>query len=352
MTHAAGTDGTASLQQQVRAAVESKTSLAVHGGDTKKFLGRRIEAEPLDMREHSGIVHYDPAELVLTARCGTALKDVEAALEERGQILACEPPHFGDDATFGGMVAAGLSGPRRPWSGAVRDFVLGCRVIDGRARVLRFGGEVIKNVAGYDVSRLLTGSFGCLALLTEVSMKVLPRAQECRTLRIDMDAAEALRRLALWSREPLPITAACHDGQALCVRLEGGHGSVRAGAARLGGEHIDNSFWSALREHQLPFFQGSRPLWRLSLPPATKPLGLAGDVLIDWAGAQHWLLTDEPAATIREAAVRARGSAICYRGHGTPFHPLTEPLLALHRRLKSNFDPLGLFNPGRLYAEL
>lgn len=344
--------GIESLQEQVRAAMEAKTPLAVRGSDSKKFLGRMNEAEPLDMRGHSGIVHYDPAELVMTARCGTPLQDIEAALDERGQLLACEPPHFGERATFGGMVAAGLSGPRRPWAGAVRDFVLGCRVIDGRARALRFGGEVIKNVAGYDVSRLMTGSFGCLALLTEVSMKVLPKPQERHTLRIDMDVSEALRRLALWSREPLPITGACHDGNSLFVRLEGGHGSVRASAARLGGAQADNAFWSALREHAHPFFEGPRPLWRLSLPPATQPLDLPGDVLIDWAGAQHWIRTDAPAATIRQAAARAQGSAICYRGHPEPFHPLTEPLLALHRRLKSQFDPLGLFNPGRLYANL
>jgi glycolate oxidase FAD binding subunit len=348
----AGTDATASLQQQVRAAMDAKTALAVRGSDSKKFLGRPPEAEPLDMRAHSGIVHYDPAELVLTARCGTSLKDIEAALEARGQLLPSEPPHFGEHATFGGMVAAGLSGPRRPWAGSVRDFVLGCRVIDGRARVLRFGGEVIKNVAGYDVSRLMTGSFGCLALLTEVSMKVLPKPQECHTLRIEMDVTEALRRLAHWSREPLPITGACHDGKALHVRLEGGHGSVRASAARLGGTQVDNEFWTELREHKHPFFAGTRPLWRLSLPPATKPLDLPGDVLIDWAGAQHWVRTDAPAATIRQAAARAQGSAICYRGHDDTFHPLTESLLALHRRLKSQFDPFGLFNPGRLYANL
>jgi glycolate oxidase FAD binding subunit len=355
-------DRTLSLQDQVRAAFDAGTPLTIRGGDTKRFLGRPRPpagaAATLDTRPHAGIVHYDSSELVLTARCGTALEEVELALAARGQMLPCEPPHFGAGATFGGMVAAGLSGPRRPWSGAVRDFVLGCRIIDGRARAMRFGGEVLKNVAGYDISRLLTGSFGCLALLTEVSMKVLPKPLHQCTLRIDIDVGEALRRLSGWAREPLPLTGACHDGSALHVRLEGGHGSVEAGAARLGGRRLDDAFWVALREQQLPFFQDARPLWRLSLPAATAPLAIAGEVLVDWAGAQHWLRTEADAATVREAATRAGGSAIAYRRQSqgslddAPFQPPSEPLLALHRRLKAHFDPRGLFNPGRLYASL
>jgi len=347
-----------SLRECVRAAFDAGTPLAIHGGNTKRFLGAasRGTAFALDMRAHSGIVHYDPAELVLTARCGTRLEDIEAVLAERGQMLACEPPHFGANATFGGMVAAGLSGPRRPWVGAVRDFVLGCRVIDGEGHAMRFGGEVIKNVAGYDVSRLMTGSFGCLALLTEVSMKVLPKPSHQYTLCLDIDVGDALRRLSGWAREPLPITGACHDGSALMVRLEGGRGSVDAGAARLGGRQVDDAFWTELREHRLPFFAGSLPLWRLSLPPATAPLDLSGEVLVDWGGAQHWLRTAADAATVRHAAAQAGGSAIVYRGHDTaadaPFQPLSEPLLALHQRLKQRFDPRGLFNPGRLYPAL
>jgi glycolate oxidase FAD binding subunit len=354
-------DCTRSLTDQVRAAFDAGTPLAIRGGETKRFLGRQSPAESttLDMRPHRGIVHYDSSELVITARAGTALEEVELTLAARGQMLPCEPPHFGAGATFGGMVAAGLSGPRRPWSGAVRDFVLGCRIIDGSARAMRFGGEVLKNVAGYDVSRLLTGSFGCLALLTEVSMKVLPKPLEHCTLRLDIDVGEALGRLAGWAREPLPLTAACHDGSALYVRLEGGHGSVQAGAARLGGQCIDAGFWVELREHTLPFFHGARPLWRLSLPPATAPLSIPGEVLVDWGGAQHWLRTDADAVSVREAAARAGGSAMAYRrpacrdgGDDAPFHAPSEPLLALHRRLKGHFDPRGLFNPGRLYANL
>ncbi len=323
------------------------------GGGTKRFLGRVVEGTPIDVRPHRGIVNYDPAELVLTARCGTPLAEIEAALDERGQMLACEPPHFGPDATFGGAIASGLSGPRRPWSGAVRDHVLGCRLIDGQARVMRFGGEVIKNVAGYDVSRLLTGSYGCLGILTEVSMKVLPKPLFRKTLRLDMSAVQAVERLAEWARTPLPITGACHYDAALFVRLEGGRGSVDAGAARIGGCRVDDGFWTELREHRLRFFEGAQPLWRLSLPPSTPPVELPGQVLLDWGGAQHWLRTGANAAQVRRAAERLRGSAIAYRGcDSEPFHPLSGPLLVLHRQLKEKFDPRGIFNRGRLYATL
>ncbi len=342
------------LQDRVRAARADDTPLAIRGGNSKHFLGRTVDGVALDTREHRGIVSYEPSELVLTARAGTPLAEVEAALTKRGQMLPSEPPHFGA-ATFGGMVAAGLSGPRRPWSGSVRDFVLGCRLIDGQARHLRLGGEVMKNVAGYDVSRLLTGSYGTLGLITEISMKVLPVPLHRRTLRIVIDAAEALRRLADWASQPLPISGACHDGNALMLRLEGGHGSVDASSSRLGGEIVDDAFWTQLRELQLPFFAGDAPLWRIALPMTRQLPALPGEVLIDWAGAQLWLRSEDSAAAIRNAVTELGGHAECWRGAtaaDTPFHPLPPALLALHRRIKQQFDPQGLFNPGRLYAEL
>lgn len=347
------TDFSESLRDQVRDAHDRKEALQLRGGSTKQFLAQELNGLPLDLRPHSGIVHYDPSELVLTARCGTPLRDIEASLEERGQMLAYEPPYFGDQATFGGMVATGLSGPRRPWSGAVRDYVLGCRLIDGQGRVMRFGGEVIKNVAGYDLSRLLTGSFGCLALLLEVSVKVLPRPRHRCTLRLTIDVHESLERLAGWRRTPMPITGACHDGHSLFIRLEGGVASVGAAARSAGGEPVDDRFWTELREHRLPFFSGSDSLWRLSLPPGTGPLDVSGQYLIDWAGAQHWLRTNASGGAIRDAAVRAGGSAIGYRTkEPNRFHPLSHPLFDLHRRLKERFDPEGIFNPGRLYMGL
>jgi glycolate oxidase FAD binding subunit len=344
----------ARLQQQIRAAASAGIALSIRGGGSKSFLGRRCDGLVLDTREHRGIVHYDPTELVMTARAGTPLAEVEAALAERGQMLACEPPHFSAGSTFGGMVAAGLSGPRRPWSGAVRDFVLGCRLIDGQARHLRFGGEVMKNVAGYDLSRLIAGSFGCLGVLTEVSIKVLPEPLHRLSLRLQLDTAESLRRLAAWASQPLPISGASHDGAALMLRLEGGHGSVNASAARLGGEIVDDSFWPRLRDLQLAFFDGPLPLWRISLPTRKRlPEGLPGALLIDWAGAQCWLRSDADAARIRSIVAAAGGHAAQWRGgEDSPFHPLPAGLFALHQRLKAQMDPKGIFNPGRLYPGL
>lgn len=345
-------DCSQALLERVRAAIADGTPLSIRGGESKRFLGRAVDGQPLDTRAHRGIVHYDPTELVLTARAGTPLAEVEAVLAGQGQMLPSEPPHFGEAATLGGMVAAGLSGPRRPWAGAVRDFVLGCRLIDGQGRHLRFGGEVMKNVAGYDVSRLMAGSFGGLGVLTEVSMKVLPIPQETRSLRLELGVAEALERLAAWAGRPMPISAACHDGEALMLRLEGGRGSVEASARQIGGDALDGGFWPALREQRLPFFDGERPLWRLSLPPATPWLDLPGAVLLDWGGAQRWLRSEAEAAPIRELAGAAGGHAEQWRGTGnSPFHPLPAPLMALHRRLKAQLDPQGLFNPGRLYPE-
>jgi glycolate oxidase FAD binding subunit len=232
-------DASAALLEQVNHALNSSTALRIQGGNSKAFLGRRVDGEVLDTRAHRGIVSYDPTELVITARAGTPLVELEAALDEAGQMLTCEAPHLTEDATVGGMLAAGLSGPRRPWSGAVRDLVLGTRLITGMGKHLRFGGEVMKNVAGYDLSRLLAGSFGCLGVITEVSLKVLPKPRQTISLRLQMDAAQALQKLAEWGQQPIPLSAASHDGQALHLRLEGGVGSGAAALVRLGGERVE-----------------------------------------------------------------------------------------------------------------
>ena len=269
-------------------------------------------------------------------------------------MLPCEPPHLGEGATVGGMIAAGLSGPRRPWSGSVRDFVLGTRVITGLGKHLRFGGEVMKNVAGYDLSRLMAGSFGCIGVITEVSLKVLPKPRLCRSLRVEMPVERALLKLAEWGQQPVPITAASHDGQALHLRLEGGEGSVNAACDRIGGETLDVGYWNELREQRLGFFGDARPLWRLSLPTDTPVLALPGEQLIDWAGAQRWLKSDADAQTIPAIVSEVGGHAICFTAGATtsPFQPLGEPLLRYHRQLKTALDPQGAFNPGRLYSEV
>ncbi|HSP59020.1 MAG TPA: glycolate oxidase subunit GlcE, partial [Halomonas sp.] len=265
--------------------------------------------------------------------------------------------HFGDDATVGGMVATGLSGPRRPWAGSVRDFVLGTRIINREGVEQRFGGEVMKNVAGYDLSRLMVGAQGTLGLITEVSLKVLPRPAATRSLRLELPLQEALAKLAEWGRQPLPITAAAwHDG-ALALRLEGGPSSVAATRERLGGEDLEDPYWEALREQRLEFFSpdDARPLWRLSLPHNTPVIDLPGvnesDVLYDWASTQRWLRSELDAEAIRLACARADGHATCLTpGLDSPFTPLAPVVAKYHRNLKNELDPKGIFNPGRLYA--
>ena len=345
-------DAGAELLQQVEHALRSHVPLRIQGGNSKAHLGRDVGGQLLDTRAHRGIVTYDPTELVITARAGTPLAELNATLDAAGQMLPCEPPHSDDGATLGGMVAAGLSGPRRPWAGSVRDYVLGTRVITGHGKHLRFGGEVMKNVAGYDLSRLMAGSFGCLGLLTEVSLKVLPKPRHSLSIALEMNSKQALLKLAEWGQQPIPISAASHDGQRLHLRLEGGEGSVTAAHDRLGGELLDASYWSELDAHRLAFFADARPLWRLSLPTHTGPLSLPGEQLIDWGGAQRWLKSTADAKTIRTIARQFKGHATCHANAEQPFQPLAAPLLRYQQSLKSQLDPQGIFNPGRMYAEI
>lgn len=355
-----GTDLGAELLARVQHALAERTPLHIHGGGTKAFYGRPVEGAPLDTRGHRGIVSYDPTELVITARAGTPLAELEAALDAADQMLACEPPHFGPGATVGGMVAAGLSGPRRPWVGSVRDFVLGCRVITGAGKHLRFGGEVMKNVAGYDVSRLVAGSLGTLGILLEVSLKVLPRPLDEATLRFELDEASALRRLNEWGGQPLPVSASLWSEGVLHLRLSGAEAAVRAAIARLGGEVLDeagsSALWTAVREQSATTFAltADEVLWRLSLPSTAPALELPGRQTVEWGGALRWLASTGDAAPIRARAAQLGGHAAAFRGgdrKGEVFQPLSAPLATVHRRLKQAFDPAGIFNPGRLYPE-
>ncbi|BCF93355.1 MULTISPECIES: glycolate oxidase subunit GlcE [Paraburkholderia] len=347
-------DDSARLVAQVQHAIAQHTPLRIRGSDSKRFLGRDVQGEELDTRSHRGIVTYDPTELVITARAGTPLVELNAALDDADQMLPCEPPLFDGKGTLGGAVATGLSGPRRPWAGSMRDFVLGCRVITGDGDHLRFGGQVMKNVAGYDMSRLLAGSFGSLGVLTEVSLKVLPKPRERRSFALTLGADEALRELSAWRKAALPVSGACYVDGRLYVRLEGGSGSVKSAVDRIGGDEIDCAFWDALRDHRLPFFADTRPLWRVSLPNATPLMQLPGDVLIDWAGAQRWVKSDASAAEIRQLAHAAGGHATCFTpsSEREPFQPLAAPLLRYQHQLKRRLDPNGVLNPGRLYADL
>ncbi|GAB3397970.1 glycolate oxidase subunit GlcE [Massilia agilis] len=343
------------FKEQVCAAAANKRALRIRGGGTKDWYGQTLDGEILDTRAHTGIVDYEPTELVITARCGTPLAEIEAVLAERNQMLAFEPPHFGAGATFGGAIAAGLSGPRRANSGAARDFVLGATIMDGKGEVLRFGGQVMKNVAGYDVSRLMAGSLGTLGLLLELSVKVLPRAFRETTLRFDISEIEALRKLNEWGGQPLPISASCWIDGVLTLRLSGAQAAVDAAVKSLGGQVVENAdpFWASLREQQHAFFAGEGALWRLSVPSTTSVLG--GSQLIEWGGAQRWLRAgaDEASAqAIRATAAACGGHATLFRGGDKSvgvFQPLAPAVAKIHARLKAAFDPAHIFNPGRMY---
>jgi glycolate oxidase FAD binding subunit len=347
------------LQERIRDAAASGTALCLRGGGSKDFYGNAPRGEVLDTRGYAGIVAYEPTELVVTARCGTSLLELEENLSKHHQFLPFEPPHFADAATVGGCVAAGLSGPRRASAGALRDYVLGAKLIDGRGNLLGFGGQVMKNVAGYDVSRLLAGSLGTLGLIAEVSIKVLPRPQAEATLRLRMTEEKAIEALNQWAGQPLPVSAtAWHDGD-LGVRLSGAEAAVRAAAQKLGGESVPaaqaTAFWQGVREQSDPFFAGAEPLWRIAVPPATPPLRLPGRQMIEWGGGLRWLKSGEEPRAMREAASRARGHATLFRVErrsGEAFSPLEPVAMRLHRGLKAAFDPAGILNPGRLYGEL
>jgi glycolate oxidase FAD binding subunit len=345
--------------ERVRAASAARRPLRLRGGGTKDFYGGEPRGELFDTRAHAGIVSYEPTELVVTARCGTPLAELEGALAERGQMLAFEPPHFGAGATLGGAVAAGLSGPRRAAAGSLRDYLLGAKLLDGKGNVLSFGGQVMKNVAGYDVSRLLAGSLGILGVILEASLKVLPRPPRESTLGFEMPHARAILTLNQWAATPLPMSACAWHAGKLMLRLAGAEAAVRAAVRKFGGDALDDdaarSLWQGVREQTHPFFAGEAPLWRLSVPSTAEPLDLAGEQLIEWGGALRWLKSHAEARTVRDAAQRAGGHATLFRAQDKSagaFAPLPEVQMRLQRGLKASFDPQGIFNPGRMYPEL
>jgi glycolate oxidase FAD binding subunit len=356
------------IRDAVRAAAADRRAVRLRGAGTKAFYGEPPDATgapgiDLDLRGCAGIVSYEPTELVVTARCGTPLAEVEAVLAERRQFLPFEPPHFGAGATVGGMVAAGLSGPRRATAGSVRDYMLGAVLMDAQGELLHFGGQVMKNVAGYDMSRLLTGSLGILGPIVQVSLKVLPLPATETTLRMHRGLADALATFNAWGGQPLPVSATAFVDGELTLRLSGARAAVDAAATRLarsdGAEALDagaaDAFWLSLREQTAPFFAGDAPLWRLSVPSDAPPLSLAGPQLVEWGGSLRWLRTDAPADVVRRAAAEVGGTATCFRSSDQAvgrLHPLSPANLELHRRIKRELDPLGIFNPGRMYPGL
>lgn len=348
-------DCSADLREQVQSRCQHKTPMQIVGGQSKAFYGNPVSAEPITVSAHRGIVHYEPTELVLTARCGTPLAEIEQTLASQQQILGFEPPHFGDNATLGGSIASGLSGPARPFRGAARDFVLGVRMINGKGELLHFGGEVMKNVAGYDIARLLTGSLGTLGMILEVSLKVLPKPELEQTYTFELSERVAIQRINELIARAYPISAACYDGEHLYLRLSGNAAAVKSAHKQIGGDALTNDaqFWHSLREHRHAFFQNPHPLWRLSLAAATPPLEFDGKQFIDWGGAQRWLVSEEDPARIRKKISELGGHATLFRhgGEHPVFQPLVGKLHELHINLKLAFDPHCLFNPGRLYPD-
>jgi glycolate oxidase FAD binding subunit len=352
----------ANIAAQIHAAAAERQPLRIRAGGSKDFYGNTPRGAVLDPRGIRGIVSYEPTELALAARCGTPLTEIEAALDAHGQMLAFEPPHFGETATIGGCIASGLAGPRRACAGyaygGVRDFVLGAKLLDGRAQLLSFGGMVMKNVAGYDVSRLLAGSLGILGVIVEVSLKVVPKLKAETTLRFEVAETAALNQLNQWGAQPLPISASAWRENLLFLRLSGSTSAVAAAAARLGGEALDpldaQRLWRALREHTDAFFAGELPLWRLSLPCSAAPLDGSAAQLIEWGGALRWIRSLRPAAEIRARARVLGGHATLFRGGDRAqgvFMPLACGIAAIHQRLRAQFDPAGIFDAGRLYSD-
>ena len=345
-----------SLKEQVIQAVSDGVPLKVSGGGSKEFLGRHTRGRALHTSQHHGIVSYEPSELVITARTGTLLQEIEAILSEKKQMLACEAPHFGKQATLGGMIACGLSGPRRPFAGAVRDFVLGCRIINGNGEILTFGGQVMKNVAGYDVSRLMAGAMGTLGVLLEVSLRVLPQPATDVTVRLPCSLELALEQMTIRSGQSLPLSGSCFDGEFLYFRLSGPEPAVSEAVLILKGECIGSGadFWRRLNEQTLPFFSGDEALWRFSVAPASPPIDINGRWLYDWSGAQRWLKSDVSPSLAFQAAEKLGGHAMLYQGGNREsdiYHPLPRKLSELHRNLKKAFDPAGVLNPNRMYRE-
>ncbi len=350
-------DTSQQLQSSLEHAYGSKTPLSICGGNSKAFYGPDIDADVLDVKSHSGIISYEPTELVITARAGTPLQEIEATLKSERQMLGFEPPGYGQQATLGGTIACNFSGPRRPYRGAARDYVLGCTIINGKAEKMHFGGEVMKNVAGYDVSRLMCGAMGTLGLMLDVSLKVIPLAEVEITLVQECKLNTALQKMHHWMLQSMPLTASCYDGEKLYLRLASNQPEINEAIRVIGGDLLDNSeqFWQQLKEHELDFFNSSKPLWRLSLASNVEPLSVEGDSFYEWGGALRWLNSDAPADEIRRLLNRHNGHATLFRNNKAgiePFHELPTGLLKIHRELKQAFDPANILNPGKLYADI
>ena len=337
---------------QVRAATASRTPLRIKGGGTRAFYGRKVAGQFLYLTGHRGVIDYDPNEMVITARAGTPVAEIEALLDAQNQILAFEPPSFGAAGTLGGAVAAGLSGPRRPFTGALRDYVLGARILNGHGDVLRFGGTVFKNVAGFDAFRLMVGAQGCLGVILDISLRVVPKPRVETSLIFEMTGTKAQTWLTTLMRRPLPLSGAFHDGKRLHLRLSGGEAAVTVTSRELGGEVEDLGIWKSVANATHPALPGTPVLWRIALPQTAAPLELV-DAPWDWAGGVRWLGADGIDPSIGDLAAHWNGHATVWRGpKDKVFQPLAPPIFQLHQRIKAVLDPAGIFNPDRMYEGL
>jgi glycolate oxidase FAD binding subunit len=361
-------DISSQLVDQVKACIDNNQKIIVEGAGTKKSLGRSTyndSARVIATKEHTGIINYEPVELVMTVRSGTTLKEIDEALAENNQVLACDPPRFNGEATFGGSLAANLSGPSRPWLGSIRDHVLGVNLINGRGEHLRFGGKVMKNVAGYDVSRLQAGAMGTLGLMTEMSFKVLPKLAVTSTLRAEATQADAIRIMNELSGQPKPLMGACWLDNHLYLRLSGAKSAVE-GTLEQWLKKLTNpkelsviealTFWSNLREQSNSFFSqrnANDSLWRFSLNSAA-PAHLEGEHwLIDWAGSQRFLKGDFSQEDLSTWVREQGGEVVLYQGGDRTQEIITEPnsvMKTLQKNIKHSFDPQNIFNAGRLYG--
>ncbi|PCJ86316.1 MAG: glycolate oxidase subunit GlcE [Thiotrichaceae bacterium] len=379
------TDISQQLQQRVQSAFEQAaskqtgskqvgskqtTALQIIGGGSKNFYGNTTSAQALNVSGHSGVLNYEPTELVITARAGTLLSDIEKLLENNGQMLPFEPPAYSATATLGGTIACNLSGPRRATAGAARDFLLGCKIINGKGEILSFGGEVMKNVAGYDVSRLMAGAMGTLGVLLEVSLKVLPKAESESTQVFQCNFKEASEKTHSLSRTALPVSATCYHDSILRIRLSGTHNAVAAAMKSMGGDTMESAsnYWHSIKEQQHDFFNTEKSLWRLSLASNIENISLGGDVnddnsdshyLHEWGGALRWLKTDIAGDKIQRALEKLDGQATLFRNRKINaeqnpiiFQPLSPGLLQIHKKLKLAFDPENILNPGKQYPDL
>lgn len=350
-------DLSTSLREQIQTALAHKTPVQIVGGQSKAFYGTPASATTLlDVSAHSGILAYEPSELMLKVRAGTSLASINSLLAAHGQMLGFEPPLFGEQATIGGTIACGFSGPRRPFAGSARDFVLGCSIINGLAEELHFGGQVMKNVAGFDVSRLMVGALGQLGVLLDISLRLLPLPDAEISLAFACaDANAAIALMQQWQGRAWPMSALAYDGQRIFLRLSGAEHAIRAAAKALGGDEFiaGQDFWRALREQRLDYFRSDLPLWRISIAPATPMLALPGQWFVDWGGAQRWLLSTATADTIHAQVQAQQGHALLFRAADKSAWRVLEPgLLALSEQLRNAFDPYRLFNPSLIQQEL